>query len=442
MDVDTDNVAGTTPEDMENQGESGEGAVAESAEDQARAEAYRIWKKNTPFLYDMVVTHSLEWPSLSVQWLPEYVRRDKTEAHKVVLGTHTSDGEPNHVIVADVVLPNSENEINSQNFNVDKGEVGGYGGTLAKIENRIKMTHLGEVNRARVMPQNSFIIATKSPVSSIFVFDYRNHPSNPPPEPRPDHICLGHDAEGYGLQWSSLTKGYLLSGSDDGKICLWDLNNAGAQVQALSTWTGHTSVVEDVDWHHFSPHLFGSVGDDKSFCLWDTRNAAENKPVEVVKNAHSDDINCVQFNPLNETLVATGGSDGVVNIWDIRNLKEKFHTLESHTGGVYQCPWSPHSEFCLASGSSDTRVMCWDLSRVGEEQTKEQSESGPPELVFVHGGHTAKISDLQWNPHRPWTFASVAEDNNMQVWQMNESHYIREPRAGGDDVIADDDLEG
>ena len=33
-------------------------------------EEYKIWKKNTPFLYDLVITHALEWPSLTVQWMP------------------------------------------------------------------------------------------------------------------------------------------------------------------------------------------------------------------------------------------------------------------------------------------------------------------------------------------------------------------------------------
>lgn len=33
-------------------------------------EEYKIWKKNTSFLYDLVMTHALEWPSLTVQWLP------------------------------------------------------------------------------------------------------------------------------------------------------------------------------------------------------------------------------------------------------------------------------------------------------------------------------------------------------------------------------------
>jgi hypothetical protein len=26
-----------------------------------------VWKKNTPFLYDLILTHALEWPSLTVQ---------------------------------------------------------------------------------------------------------------------------------------------------------------------------------------------------------------------------------------------------------------------------------------------------------------------------------------------------------------------------------------
>ena len=37
-------------------------------------EEYKIWKKNTPFLYDLVMTHALEWPSLTAQWLPEVTK--------------------------------------------------------------------------------------------------------------------------------------------------------------------------------------------------------------------------------------------------------------------------------------------------------------------------------------------------------------------------------
>jgi histone-binding protein RBBP4 len=37
-------------------------------------EEYKVWKKNSPYLYDLVLTHALEWPSLTCQWLPDVTR--------------------------------------------------------------------------------------------------------------------------------------------------------------------------------------------------------------------------------------------------------------------------------------------------------------------------------------------------------------------------------
>ena len=48
-------------------------------------------------------------------------------------------------------------------------------------------------------------------------------------------------------------------------------------------------------------------------------------------------------------------------------------------------------------------------------QTPEDAEDGPPELLFVHGGHTSKVSDFSWNPLDDWVVASVAEDNILQA---------------------------
>ncbi len=44
------------------------------AEEKIRNEEYKIWKKNSPFLYDLVVTHALQWPTLTVQWMPDVER--------------------------------------------------------------------------------------------------------------------------------------------------------------------------------------------------------------------------------------------------------------------------------------------------------------------------------------------------------------------------------
>lgn len=234
---------------------------------------------------------------------------------------------------------------------------------------------------------------------------------------RPQHKLHGHSQEGYGLSWNPNIEGELLSGSDDAKLCLWDIRQAGIDVNAVTTWESHTDVVEDVDFHKKHSYLFGSVGDDRKLLMWDTRESNK-KPLESVENAHEDDVNCISFNPFREFLLATGGSDSDVALWDIRNLKQKLHTFKGHQSGVYQVSWSPFNESILGSCSSDRRLNIWDVTRIGQEQDPEEAPDGPPELLFIHGGHTAKISDFSWNTNDPWIISSVAEDNILQIWQM------------------------
>jgi histone-binding protein RBBP4 len=55
-------------------------------------------------LYDLVVTHALEWPSLTVQWLPDRVEPSGKDysVQKLILGTHTSENEQNYLMIAEV----------------------------------------------------------------------------------------------------------------------------------------------------------------------------------------------------------------------------------------------------------------------------------------------------------------------------------------------------
>jgi WD40 repeat protein len=262
------------------------------------------------------------------------------------------------------------------------------------------------------------VVATKSPSSTVFVFDYTKHGSIPIDNIcRPQHKLVGHEAEGYGLSWNPHEQGQLLSGSDDALLCLWDIREAGLEVSPIQKRRGHTSVVEDVDWHKSHIFTFGSVGDDAKLLIWDSRDSKQS-PVFEVADAHQGDVNCLSFNPYNEFLLATGGIDTTIGLWDMRNLKQRLHTLEGHENGIFQLSWSPFNETILGSCSSDRRVMIWDMSRIGDEQDPEEAEDGPPELLFSHGGHTAKVSDFSWSENEDWLIASVSEDNILQIWQM------------------------
>ena len=136
--------------------------------------------------------------------------------HRLILGTHTSD-EQNHLLIANVQLPNEDSQFDASHYDSEKAEFGGFGSVSGKIDIEIKINHEGEVNRARFMPQNPTIIATKTPTSDVLIFDYTKHPSKPEPsgECMPDLRLKGHLKEGYGLSWNPSLNGNLLSASDD-----------------------------------------------------------------------------------------------------------------------------------------------------------------------------------------------------------------------------------
>merc|ERR1711934_663830 len=112
-----------------------------------------------------------------------------------------------------------------------RNEAGEFGSTLGRIEITLKINHDGEVNRARFMPQHSTLIVTKTISPEVFIFDYSKHPSHPPADGKcnPQLRLRGHTKEGYGLAWSPLNKGHLLSASDDCSICLWNVDAASTE---------------------------------------------------------------------------------------------------------------------------------------------------------------------------------------------------------------------
>jgi histone-binding protein RBBP4 len=392
-----------------------------------RRPALALLTRPSPASADLVITHALEWPSLTAQWLP--IKEEHRDAgfskQQLLLGTHTSEGEQNFLMRAEVQLPLEDSEADARAYDEERGEVGGFGASAGRVAVVQQINHEGEVNRARAMPQNHFLVATKTVSAEVYVFDWSKHPSKPAPDGacRPDIRLTGHRSEGYGLSWSPQREGMLLSGSDDAQICVWDVAGApgaGGSLAALHSFAGHGGVVEDVAWHPRHGSLFGSVGDDRKLIIWDARKPADAAADREVE-AHGAEVNCLAFNPFNEFVLATGSADKTVALWDMRNLSQKLHAFESHGEEVFQVGWSPHHETVLASSGADRRLMVWDLSRVGEEQAPEDAEDGPPELLFVHGGHTAKISDFAFSGQDEWVVASVAEDNILQVWQMAES---------------------
>lgn len=191
-------------------------------------EEYKTWKKNSPFLYDMILGTALTWPTLTVQWFPDVKEPagENYKLHRLLLGTHTSDASTNFLQIADVQIPKAASP-DPENYDEERGEIGGYGkpNNVAAIKCDIvqKIEHPGEVNKARYQPQNPDIIATFCVDGRILIFDRTKHPLQPPAlgKVNAQIELTGHKAEGYGLSWNPHEEGCLASGSEDQTVCLW-----------------------------------------------------------------------------------------------------------------------------------------------------------------------------------------------------------------------------
>ncbi|KAL0227925.1 hypothetical protein RCL1_004068 [Eukaryota sp. TZLM3-RCL] len=406
-------------------------------EDFTVAEEYKLWKKNTPYLYDTVITHALEWPSLTIEWLPEQIpEADKNYiSQRLVLGTNTSGAEQDHLCIVEVRLPNRQAELELTEYEVNHGEVGGYGVAQCSVRIIQQIPHPDEVNRARCNPHNPHIIATKDPNGMVNIFDYTRHKTRPKQGdvPKPDIVLTGHSSEGYGLSWAKTQENLIVSGSYDDRVCLWDISSGYSTF--APTWSMdkiHHDHIEEVTFHPRTHNIVSSAGDDGSVVLFDLRT----RVIANRCNAHEGPCNSVDWSPFRDSLFVTGGGDNECKIWDSRRIHKPLHTFSAHTSEVFSVKFAPHSEHIFGSSSLDRRIATWDLSKIGDSQTAEEAEDGPPELLFLHGGHTSRVNDFDWSSAENWLVASVADDNILQVWQMASAiHKTMTPEEVTDEMV-------
>nr|GMD91633.1 WD-40 repeat-containing protein MSI1 [Ipomoea batatas] len=371
---------------------------------------HELWKSNAQNLYDMVVIYNSDWPTPTVEWLPdgEEPEGESYTVQKLIVGTRAPENEQNSLLLLQVRLPRDDWEGEQFSSSVEMG----------KVEIVQRINHDGVVNRARYMPQNPSIVATKTGSAELFMFDCTKYPSNPPEEGvcNPDLRLTGHKDKGNALSWSPLKQGYLLSGSDDGQICIWDVNATpnDKTLEAMHIFDIQHGCAKDVAWHMKNENLFGSVGEDNYLRIWDIRTPVIKLNQSVL--SHEAMVNSLAFNPINGWVVATGSSDRKVILFDLRMISSSLQTLERPLQEeVDHVRWNHKRENILASSCAGKKLLVWDISRIGRIQTSEEEKAGPPEFVFLHFGHMDSITDFSWSPTYDSAIASAANDNSLHI---------------------------
>lgn len=230
----------------------------------------------------------------------------------------------------------------------------------------------------------------------------------------------------------------LASGSEDGKVRLWDADTG----RCLRVLQEHTSQVRSIA---FSPdgQTLASGSDDHTTKLW---NVSTGYCLKTLQKDASQ-VRSVAFGPNDQTL-ATSGVNSSVKLWQV-NTGQCIKTLEGHNNWIFTLAYSLSSAetgSILASGSVDQTVKLWDtttgqclrtleghasfvlsatfspeghiLASSSEDQTVRLWKVSTGECIKVLQGHTSRVWSVAFSPSGT-TLASGSEDQTVRLWDIH-----------------------
>lgn len=138
-------------------------------------------------------------------------------------------------------------------------------------------------------------------------------------------------------------------------IKIWD-TRASPQNACMLTASGtHTADINVISWNPKESQFMISGGDDGLLCVWDLRQFGANgaSPVATFKQ-HTAPVTTVEWHPTETTVFASGGADDVIAQWDLS--VEIDRTEESENSELAKLP--PQLLF-IHQGQSDVKELHW-----------------------------------------------------------------------------------
>ncbi|SPJ12711.1 chromatin assembly factor 1 P55 subunit, putative [Plasmodium sp. DRC-Itaito] len=384
---------------------------------------YKYWQYNTILLYNVIMIYTCEWPSLFIEWLPKVHKNDEEYAYQdLILGTYTTE-KNNYILILEVTLPSEEFSYSS--FYYEK--INDYrhnfcNDTSKNFRIKNKIYHESEINKISCYPENADIVACFCSDGNINIFninDYYNKDNEN--EIKNDNILTfdktlkGHLYQGWGLEWDDKNN-YISSCGDDSYLCIWDMNTSDKIMHPIVKYFNHNIPLQDCCWND---NNVLSVSENGHINIYDIRN----KSVVNSICATNCTLNSIDVNPHNKNIFATAGTNKEIDLWDIRFTNKSLHRIISQKETIIKLKWDKFQPGILSSSTSDKFIYFFDTNKIGIEQTYEDSQDGPPELIFIHGGHSSNILDYSLNNSYSMMISSISEDNTLHIWQPSKQAY-------------------
>lgn len=256
---------------------------------------------------------------------------------------------------------------------------------------------------------------------------------------------FGHQAK---INSLDIRNNLILSGGDDGNVCLWDLDTgkkiytffgitkevntvkispdgqtiaaAGCDCQITSWYLeskkinsgyysnpgylySHEGLIHDLVYSPDGNNLY-SCGADKKIRIWSQQIGI----LKLTLNGHTDTVTTLAVSPDNKTLIS-GSADKTIRIWDFSNPWQAQHILTGHSAWITSVSISSDGQY-LVSVSRDRTVKLWCLP------TKN--------LLSTFTGHSDIINAVAISPDSK-TIASCSQDGTVILWDIITRQHLQ-----------------
>ncbi|KAL8698543.1 MAG: hypothetical protein Q9201_006512 [Fulgogasparrea decipioides] len=191
----------------------------------------------------------------------------------------------------------------------------------------------------------------------------------------------------------------LVSGSDDGYICIWDPRQKRS-VDDMDTSFPITSVAMAE-----AGHELYSGGIDNDIKVWDMRKQS----VVYTMAGHTDTVTSLQPSPDTQALLSYS-HDGTARTWDIRPFAPTDRQIKSYAGAppgleknLVRASWNSKGDK-IAAGSGDGTAVVWD------------APSG--KLLYKLPGHRGTVNDVRFAPGDEPIIVSGSSDRNLILGEL------------------------
>ncbi|KAK5122899.1 hypothetical protein LTR85_003464 [Meristemomyces frigidus] len=203
---------------------------------------------------------------------------------------------------------------------------------------------------------------------------------------------------------------YVAAATSSGRIILYDLGHAGIPAAQLHE---HLRQVHKVTFNPHRGNYLLSGSQDGTVRLWDLRDVRQQASALQSKRKYSgqnDGVRDVKWSPTDGVDFAFGTDSGWIQRWDIRNLKAPKIRVPAHTLSCNIIDWHPDGKH-IASASSDKFVRVWDFSHSDKQTSRWEIKTPYP------------VMNARW---RPSCESSMPQDNGARQCTQLVTAYDRE----------------